>query len=139
MSGGSGQRASVSGWERIDAPALIRTAQAVAAEAMSVPSDAVSARVIDDGRGALAIVIDAPLIAPMLGAPSASWSGGRAFSTRALAGPDRGGAGDSSAIVRAHRSRSEIAERVQRITGRRVHRVDIDFTAAVIDAGRRVR
>lgn len=125
----TGRGQAVSGWDRIDAPALIRTAQAIAAAALQVPFASVSARVVDDGRGALALTVTAPLTVPMLGRRD----GVEASTSASMTGSA------VSAVAAAHRARSVIAEQMQRITGRRVSRVDVDFAAAVIAAPRRVR
>ena len=63
--GDSGVR--LRGSDRIGTSALVHTAQAVAAEALRVAFREVRARVADDGRGALAVEITAPLALPVLG------------------------------------------------------------------------
>lgn len=114
----AGAVGSLPGWDRIGAGALSRTAQAVAAEALRAPFRDVRAHVTDDGRGALAIEVRGPLTVPELG------------SGRHL---------DEPVLTSAHRARATIAERVSGITGRRVERVTVVFTASVVEQRKRVR
>ncbi|PYY61746.1 hypothetical protein DEJ17_03245 [Curtobacterium sp. MCSS17_011] len=106
------------GSDRIGAHALVRTAQAIAAEALRVSAREVRARVTDDGRGALAVEITAPLALPVLG-------------THALP--------DEPVVATAHRARGTIAERFRTITGRQVARVTVTFASSIVDTPRRVR
>jgi len=108
----------VPGSDRIGAHALVRTAQAVAAEALRVAAREVRARVADDGRGALAVEITAPLALPVLGAHALP---------------------DEPVVATAHRARGTIAERFRTITGRQVARVTVTFASSVVDTPRRVR
>lgn len=108
----------VAGYDRIGTSALVRTAQAVAAEALRAPLREVRARVADDGRGALAVTVTAPLAVPVLGSHAVP---------------------DEPVVRTAHRARTRIAERIGTITGRKVERVDVTFSSAVIDTPRRVR
>jgi hypothetical protein len=108
----------VPGSDRIGAHALVRTAQALAAESLRVPVREVRARVADDGRGALAVEITAPLALPVLG-------------THALP--------DEPVVATAHRARGTIAERFRSITGRQVARVTVTFASSVVETPRRVR
>ncbi|QQD76638.1 hypothetical protein I8920_02400 [Curtobacterium sp. YC1] len=110
--------ARVPGSDRIGAHALVRTAQAVAAEALRVAAREVRARVVDDGRGALAVEITAPLALPALG-------------THALPA--------EPVVATAHRARGTIAERFRAVTGRQVARVTVTFASSVVDTPRRVR
>ncbi|MBF4614099.1 hypothetical protein [Curtobacterium sp. VKM Ac-1376] len=114
--GGSGVR--VPGSDSIGAHALVHTAQALAAESLRVPAREVRARVADDGRGALAVEITAPLALPVLG-------------THALP--------DEPVVATAHRARGTIAERFRTITGRQVARVTVTFASSVVETPRRVR
>ncbi|MBT2502677.1 hypothetical protein [Curtobacterium sp. ISL-83] len=111
-----GQR--VPGYDRIGAAALVHTAQAVAAEALRAPVREVRAHVADDGRGALAVEVTAPLTVPVLG---------------------RHAVPDEPVLATAHRARATIAERIATITGRQVQRVTITFASSVVDVPRRVR
>lgn len=109
---------TVPGWDRIGSAALVRTAQAVAAEALRAPAREVRARVTDDGRGSLAVRVTAPLVLPVLGT----------------------GAGRDEPVLRtAHRARQVIAERVRAITGRQVDRVDVVHASSVTETHGRVR
>lgn len=108
----------VAGYDRIGTTALVRTAQAVAAEALRAPLREVRARVADDGRGSLAVTITAPLAVPVLGSHTVP---------------------DEPVVRTAHRARATIAERMVVITGRQVERVDVTFSSSVIDTPRRVR
>jgi hypothetical protein len=117
-SGPGSDGARVPGSDRIGVHALVRTAQAVAAEALRVAAREVRARVTDDGRGALAVEITAPLALPVLG-------------SHALP--------DEPVVATAHRARGTIAERFRTITGRQVARVTVTFASSVVDAPRRVR
>ncbi|WP_181433166.1 MULTISPECIES: hypothetical protein [unclassified Curtobacterium] len=114
--GDSGVR--LRGSDRIGTSALVHTAQAVAAEALRVAFREVRARVADDGRGALAVEITAPLALPVLG-------------SHALP--------DEPVVAAAHRARGTIAERFRTITGRQVARVTVTFASSVVDTPRRVR
>ncbi|WP_439693669.1 hypothetical protein ACRQ4B_05425 [Curtobacterium sp. SP.BCo] len=109
---------AVAGYDRIGSAALVHTAQAVAAEALRVPFREARARVADDGHGALAVEITAPLALPALG-------------THAVP--------DEPVTTTAHRARATIAERLRAITGRQVERVSVTFSSSVLDAPRRVR
>lgn len=111
-------RRAVAGWDRVAAAALVRVARAIAAEALDVPGRAVRARVLDDGRGALAVDISGPLSIAPLGTHQPR---------------------QESVIAAAHRARGTIAERVAAITGRQVARVTIVFTSSVIVPPKRVR
>ncbi|MBF4606126.1 hypothetical protein [Curtobacterium sp. VKM Ac-1393] len=106
------------GSDRIGTPALVHTAQAVAAEALRVAFREVRARVADDGRGALAVEITAPLTLPVLGSHAVP---------------------DEPVVTSAHRARGTIAERLRTITGRQVSRVTVTFASSVLDVPRRVR
>jgi hypothetical protein len=106
------------GTDRIASPALVHTAQAVAAEALRAPLREVRARVVDDGRGALAVEITSPLTLPALG-------------THTVPG--------EPVLASAHRARATIAERFRSITGRKAERVSVTFASAVLDVPRRVR
>lgn len=108
----------VRGADRIAVTALVRTAQAVASEALHAPVRDVRAHVSDDGRGALALDITGPMRMPVLGSHDVP---------------------DEPVLVTAHRARGVIAERVRTITGRQVARVSVTFTSSVIDTPRRVR
>lgn len=108
----------VAGYDRIGTTALVRTAQAVAAEALRTPVREVRARVADDGRGSLAVEITSPLAVPVLGSHAVP---------------------DEPVVHTAHRARATIAERLNTITGRQVERVTITFASSVVDAPRRVR
>ena len=110
--------AAVAGYDRIGSAALVHTAQAVAAEALGVPFREARARVADDGHGALAVEITAPLTVPVLGSH---------------ANPDE------PVTTSAHRARAAIAERLRTITGRQVERVTVTFTSSIVDTPRRVR
>jgi hypothetical protein len=109
---------SVPGTDRIASPALVRTAQAVAAEALRAPVREVRARVVDDGRGALAVEVTSPLALPVLGSHDLP---------------------DEPVLGTAHRARAAIAERFRTITGREVARVSLTFSSAVLTRPRRVR
>lgn len=109
---------SVAGWDRIATSALVRTAQAVAAEALRAPAHDVRARIADDGNGALAVEITSPLAVPVLGSHEVP---------------------SEPVVATAHRARAAIAERVAGITGRQVQRVTVTFTTSVIATARRVR
>jgi hypothetical protein len=116
VAGPSGAPA-VAGWDRIATAALVRTAQAVAAEALHTPVAEVRARVTDDGSGGLAVSVQTPMSVPRLGT------------------------GDVPAepiVQTAHRARGVIAARVGAITGRTVARVDVVFASSVIDRPKRV-
>jgi hypothetical protein len=106
------------GTDRIASAALVHTAQAVAAEALRVPLREVRARVADDGRGALAVEVTSPLTLPVLGSHTVP---------------------DEPVLATAHRARTTIAERFGTITGRKVERVSVTFSSAVLDTPRRVR
>lgn len=108
----------VPGYDRIGSGALVRTAQAVAAEALRVPFQEARARVADDGRGGLAVEITAPLTVPVLGSHTLP---------------------DEPVLATAHRARGVIAERLRTITGRQVARVTVTFASSVVDVPRRVR
>jgi hypothetical protein len=108
----------VPGADRIASPALVHTAQAVAAEALRVPFRQARARVADDGRGGLAVDVTAPLTLPVLGSHAVP---------------------DEPVLVTAHRARATIAERLRTITGRQVARVTVTFASSVVDVPRRVR
>lgn len=114
--GDSGAR--LPGSDRIGASALVHTAQAVASEALRVAFREVRARVADDGRGALAVEITAPLTLPVLGSHAVP---------------------DEPVVTSAHRARGTIAERLRTITGRQVSRVTVTFSSSVVDVPRRVR
>ncbi|ROP74793.1 hypothetical protein [Curtobacterium sp. PhB115] len=114
--GDSGAR--IPGSDRIGTTALVRTAQAVAAESLRVAFREVRARVADDGRGALAVEITAPLTLPVLGSHAVP---------------------DEPVVTTAHRARATIADRVRTITGRQVSRVTVTFASSVVDVPRRVR
>jgi len=109
---------TVAGWDRIGAAALVHTATAVAAEALRAPVADVRAKVIDDGRGALAVEVTGPLSIMPLG------------SHRPPSEP---------VLATAHRARGQIAERITSITGRHVSRVTVVFTSAAVDRADRVR
>lgn len=106
------------GSDRIGTPALVRTAQAVAADALRVAVREVRARVADDGRGALAVDITAPLTLPALGSHAVP---------------------DEPVLATAHRARAVIAERFRTITGRQVARVTVTFASSATGTPRRVR
>jgi hypothetical protein len=108
----------VAGSDRIASPALVHTAQAVAAEALRVPLREVRARVVDDGHGGLAVEVTSPLLLPVLGSHAVP---------------------DEPVLATAHRARTTIAERLRTITGRKVARVSLTFSSAVLQAPRRVR
>jgi hypothetical protein len=109
---------SVAGSDRISSGALVRTAQAVAAEALRIPFRDTRARVTDDGSGALAVEITGPLAVPVLGSGSVP----------------------VQPVVRtAHAARTVIAERVRSITGRQVARVSVVYDSSVVEQPRRVR
>jgi len=108
----------VAGYDRVGSAALVHTAQAVASEALRVPFREARARVADDGHGALAVEITAPLAVPVLG-------------THAVP--------DEPVVTTAHRARALIAERLRHITGRQVERVTVTFSSSVVDTPRRVR
>ncbi|PYY33859.1 hypothetical protein DEJ16_03100 [Curtobacterium sp. MCJR17_055] len=108
----------VPGTDRIASPALVHTAQAVAAEVLRAPFREVRARVVDDGRGALAVEVTSPLALPVLG-------------THAVP--------HEPVLASAHRARTSIAERLRTITGRKVARVSLTFSSAVLARPRRVR
>ncbi|GAA3340708.1 hypothetical protein GCM10017714_21610 [Curtobacterium pusillum] len=110
--------AAVAGYDRIGAAALVHTAQAVAAEELRVPFQEARARVADDGHGALAVEITAPLAVPVLGSHAVP---------------------HEPVTTRAHRARGAIAERLQTITGRHVQRVTVTFSSSIVDVPRRVR
>ena len=110
--------AAVAGYDRIGTAALTHTAQAVAAEALRVPFREARARVADDGRGALAVEITAPLAVPVLGSHAVP---------------------DEPVLVTAHRARATIAQRIGTITGRTVSRVTVTFASSVVETPRRVR
>jgi len=110
--------AALPGTDRIATPALVHTAQAVAAEALRAPLREVRARVVDDGRGALAVEVTSPLTLPALGSHAVP---------------------DEPVLATAHRARAAIAERFRTITGRKVERVSVTFSSAVLDVPRRVR
>ncbi|PZF67069.1 hypothetical protein DEJ33_07390 [Curtobacterium sp. MCPF17_047] len=110
--------AALPGTDRIASPALVHTAQAVAAEALRAPLREVRARVVDDGRGALAVEVTSPLVLPALGSHTVP---------------------DEPVLATAHRARATIAERLRTITGRKVERVSVTFSSAVLDVPRRVR
>jgi hypothetical protein len=108
----------VPGYDRVGHAALTRTAQAVAAEALRAPFREVRARVLDDGRGALAVEVTSPLAVPVLGSHAVP---------------------AEPVVATAHRARTTIARRVHEITGRQVERVTVTFDASVVDHPRRVR
>jgi hypothetical protein len=116
--GGAAGARPVAGYDRIGSAALVHTAQAVAAEALRVPFREARARVADDGHGALAVEITAPLTVPVLGSHAVP---------------------DEPVTTTAHRARGTIAERLRTITGRQVQRVTVTFSSSVVDAPRRVR
>lgn len=129
----------VPGFDRIGTAALVHTAQVVAAEALGSSVRDVRARVADDGRGALAVTVTAPLVLPALGARSAA----RPRTTDASDASGASGAATTAAsesvVARTHRARATVAERMSAITGRQVQRVDVTFTSSVVDTPGRVR
>ena len=108
----------VAGYDRIGTPALVHTAQAVAAEALRVPFREARARVADDGHGGLSVEVIAPLTVPVLGS---------------------GDVPGEPVVATTHRARAAIAERLRSITGRQVARVSVTFASSVVDRPRRVR
>jgi hypothetical protein len=108
----------VPGYDRIGSAALVHTARAVASEALRVPFREARARVADDGHGALAVEVTAPLVVPVLGSHAVP---------------------DEPVVRTAHRARAAIAERLRHITGRQVERVTVTFSSSVVETPRRVR
>lgn len=129
----------VPGSDRIGTAALVHTAQVVAAEALGSSVRDVRARVADDGRGALAVTVTAPLVMPALGARSAARARGSDASDAAETSGADTTAATESVVARTHRARATVAERMSAITGRQVQRVDVTFTSSVVDTPRRVR
>lgn len=135
----------VPGFDRIGTAALVHTAQVVAAEALGSSVRDVRARVADDGRGALAVTVTAPLVLPALGARSAARPRTTDASGAAEASDASGASGaattaaSESVVARTHRARATVAERMSAITGRQVQRVDVTFTSSVVDTPGRVR
>ncbi|MBF4582978.1 hypothetical protein ITJ54_09890 [Curtobacterium sp. VKM Ac-2865] len=133
----------VPGSDRIGTAALVHTAQVVAAEALGSSVRDVRARVADDGRGALAVTVTAPLVMPALGARSAPRARARARASDASDAAETSGADTTatteSVVARTHRARATVAEWMSAITGRQVQRVDVTFTSSVVDTPRRVR
>lgn len=115
---GAPVRRQVPGSDRVGSAALVHTAQAVASEALRVSFREARARVTDDGRGALAVEVTAPLVVPALGSHAVP---------------------DEPVVTTAHRARAVIAQRLRDITGRRVERVTVTFSSSVVDVPRRVR
>lgn len=109
---------STAGWVRVSSHALVTTARAVASEALRAPFGDVRVRVSDDGAGALAVEVTAPLALPVLGS---------------------GDVPAEPVVATAHRARQVIADRVREVTGRQVRRVSVVFASSVVDVPRRVR
>lgn len=102
-----------SGHTRISTGALSNTVQAVAAEAFGVPGADVKAKVHDDG-GRLGITLWVSIVVPSLLA--------------AARHPEEVRNGGGSVYDRADTARNTVSERVHRLTGSRVGRIDIRLT-----------
>ena len=101
------------GYTSISGKALTRTVEAVAADYFAVPRARVSVRVREDG-GLLGIIVSAPLAVPPL--------------AEAARHPDLVPEGGGTVYQRAETARTAIGDRVRRLTGSHVERIDIRLT-----------
>ncbi len=113
----------VAGRTRITVRALSRLAEAIAADAVGVDAGRAGATITDDA-GELALTVALPAPVPDLR---------RVAEYPPLARP--GG----PLLERAEHSRRTVHDRFEGLSGHRVSRVDLVFTAADIEEGRRVR
>lgn len=114
----------LAGHNRISTQALTSTACAVAAEVLRVPVRDIRASWFDDA-GLLALSLALPIAIPSLHRVAADPAAVEVF----------GG----SVQERAHRAKAEILERVMRLSGSRLSRVDIRVTGARVSDGGRAR
>lgn len=105
------------GRTRISAQALNRVAVQAAAEALGVPAGRVRTSVSDEG-GLVVLTVTAPAPLPELGRPPA---------------------GGPGLLERAEEARGALGARFSALTGRRVGRVDLEFSGTSVRQERRVR
>lgn len=111
------------GHNRISTQALTSTAQAAAAEALSVPPASVRVTLSDDA-GALAISLATPLGLPRLE---------QVLQDRSVVARSGG-----DAWHRAHQAKAHVFDRVTELTGSMVSRVDLRITGVRVHEGSRV-
>ncbi|MET1021330.1 MAG: hypothetical protein ABWX69_03915 [Arthrobacter sp.] len=115
---------ALAGHTRISTQALTSVARAAAAEALGVTPQEVRAEWSDDD-GLLALSLAAPISVPSL--------------TAVLRDPGRVAAFGGSIWDRAVAAKADILERVTRLSGARLSRVDIRINGASTSDGGRVR
>ncbi|NKX55015.1 hypothetical protein [Arthrobacter mobilis] len=115
---------TLAGHTRVSTQALTTTAQGVAAEVIGISPELVRATWRDD-NGSLALSLSLPVGIPSL--------------DRVLADPRLVAGFNGSVRDRVQAAKSEILERIARISGSALSRVDIRVTGARIQEGGRVR
>jgi hypothetical protein len=124
MSAGTEAGRTLAGHTRVSTQALTTTAQGVAGEVLGVPPELVRADWRDDS-GSLALSLSLPVGIPALG--------------RVVADPRLVAGFDGTVRERVQAAKGRILDRIARLSGSALSRVDIRVTGVRIREGGRVR